>query len=392
VNGVSNTGQGSLANTASFGTGLVLPGCTSFGTGWVTSVCASACGNIVACGTNKGCVVVYGRSTADSAFSISNFIYASNVGTRREGITSSAPPDTTATAPVPAASKSQGRVRLVRMWSDGQLLVSTEPGTLSGWHLTNKAAAFCFAVDVAAEIAEYTTQQQQRMLQRHQVSSSFDAANALMPTASFTIHSPQIAASLVSVPHAVRFVCRDEQHKHYYVATDRHVLVVSSIGAVLSVLWVEGTNPFDPSTPTQPAALGSASAVPSPGLPSSSASFSTRSNGALGSAILSSQTLSEPITSIAFCNFKCHSSINVLICGHANGCASVWTVFTDVTPSSDSIRTIRFHSCLAVEKGTALTSVTPVMETSMVIFGLQSGGVVVLGLPPSAVAEGEGGA
>ncbi|CUE73494.1 Hypothetical protein, putative, partial [Bodo saltans] len=295
-------------------------------------------------------------------------------------------PPTPAPPPPSSASRSQGRVRLVQLWNDGQLLVSTEPGTLSAWHVTNKAAAFCFAVDIAAEIHDHTTTVQQQQ-QRNQ-SSSFDATTVIITTASFTVRSPQVLSSLSPVAHVVRFVCRDEEYKHYYVATDRHVLVLSSIGAVLSVLWVEGTNPFDPNTPTQPAIA--ASTIPSAGLTStfSTRTFSTRSNGALGSAVLSSQTLAEPITSIAYCNFKCHSSINVLLCGHANGCASVWTVFSDVSPSSPSIRSIRFHSCLAVEKGTAVTSIAPVMETSMVIFGLSGGGVVVLGLPPNVVVEG----
>ncbi|CUE73475.1 Hypothetical protein, putative [Bodo saltans] len=391
-NNSAASGQGPSQNSLFSGTGLVLPGCTSFGSGWVTSVCASACGNIVVCGTNKGCVVVYGRSTADSAFSISNFIYAAQVGAMKEKSTTlkspvvaTNSPPTPAPPPPSSASRSQGRVRLVQLWNDGQLLVSTEPGTLSAWHVTNKAAAFCFAVDVAAEIHDHTATVLQQ--QRNQ-SSSFDATTVLITTASFTVRSPQVLSSLSPVAHVVRFVCRDEEHKHYYVATDHHVLVLSSIGAVLSVLWVEGTNPFDPNTPSQPALA--ASTIPSVGLTSSSASasFSTRSNGALGSAVLSSQTLVEPITSIAYCNFKCHSSINVLMCGHANGCASVWTVFADVSPSSPSIRSIRFHSCLAVEKGTAVTSIAPVMETSMVIFGLSGGGVVVLGLPPNVVVEG----
>jgi hypothetical protein len=117
---------------------------------------------------------------------------------------------------------------------------------------------------------------------------------------------------------------------------------------------------------------------------------SARSSGAQASTVMASQTLESSISCVSLVDFTCHSRVNVVLCGHVNGCMSVWSVRTELDPTAPRVRELEFQCAIVVEKGTAITALLAQMELSQMVVGLTNGEVICFGLPQGLFSESVG--
>ncbi|KEG11190.1 WD repeat and FYVE domain-containing protein 3-like [Trypanosoma grayi] len=194
-------------------------------------------------------------------------------------------------------------VNMLKMWRSGHLaVVCGENPFVSVWHVSHSNAMLCFSICIR---------------------------------------------DIVSEPGGVQNIARDEQRKHYFIATEYHLLQLSSDGTVLTLVDVR-----------------------------SRISKLTQRSGNPGPCV---EGVVSPMRSVEYLNFESHSNANILLAGHGNGTLCFWAVEAVKAVESASLYTIRNFYSSVVDTDSAITAI--MWDGECIAAGTEKGEVHSLTIP-----------